>query len=103
MGQRTSKRHSDGPVARSARWMVERVEQRPRGLTDLRTGDQDSGAVQALIVHPNFSNLAYAASTNGGVWKTTDLLSATPTWQPLTDLMPMLSLGAIAFSPLDPS
>src|SRR5262245_8433396 len=120
MARCTLRPRSHGPVARSAQWMAEQLERRvllsvtltpelnwveqgPRGLIDLRTGDRDSGAIQALAVHPNFSNLAYAASTNGGVWKTTNLLSATPTWTPMTDLQPMLSMGAIAFSPLDPT
>ncbi len=59
------------------------------------------GAVQAVT--PDLSdplgNTLYAGGVNGGVWKTTNALSAAPVWVPLTDIYPSLSVSAIAINP----
>jgi Ca2+-binding RTX toxin-like protein len=59
------------------------------------------GAVEALAPHPTNKNILYAGTTNGGVWKTTDAYDRDPTWIPLTDQFPSLSISALAFSPMD--
>ena len=38
----------------------------------------------------------YAGAVTGGVWKTTD---GGNTWVPLTDLLPVLNIGALAMDP----
>jgi hypothetical protein len=80
------------------------VEQGPAPMTD---GDikvsNDAGAVEDIALNPALPNLAYIATTNGGIWKTTNLLAERPTWTPQTDFMPSMSMGSIAMSPLDPS
>jgi hypothetical protein len=45
----------------------------------------------------------YAATVNGGIWKTTNATSASPTWTPLTDqaFPSSLSINSIAISPVD--
>lgn len=76
-------------------------------------------AVQAIAVDPSNANRAFIATVNGGIWRSTnatysqfdgldnngdgviDDAGETPTWTPLTDQLPSLSMGAIAFSPLD--
>jgi hypothetical protein len=40
---------------------------------------------------------------NGGVWKTTDATSPSPNWQPLTDDVKSLLIGALAFDPTEDS
>ena len=59
------------------------------------------GAISALA--PDLSditgNTLYAGGVNGGVWKTTNALSASPTWTPLTDTFPSLSISTIAINP----
>src|SRR5207249_759972 len=61
-----------------------------------------AGAVAVIAVHPTDANVFYIGAVNGGIWKTTNGTSANPTWTPLTDQMPSLSIGALAFSPIDP-
>jgi hypothetical protein len=62
-----------------------------------------SGRVSAggLAVHPTTPSIAYAGFTAGGLWKTTNLGSATVTWTPLWDDKDFVvqSAGAIEFDP----
>lgn len=76
-------------------------------------------AVHAIAIDPTNANRVFIATVNGGIWRTTnatysqfdsadndgdgtvDEADETPTWTPLTDQLPSLSMGAIAFSPLD--
>src|SRR6266545_4290152 len=76
-------------------------------------------AVQAIAVDPSNANRVFIATVNGGIWRTTnatysqfdsadndgdgtvDEADETPTWTPLTDQLSSLSMGAVAFSPLD--
>jgi hypothetical protein len=61
-----------------------------------------AGAIQALATDPVDLDRVFVATVGGGVWRSTDAVSARdPTWVPLTDFMPSLSMSAIAFSPLD--
>ena len=55
-----------------------------------------AGAIEAVATVPGNANIIYVATVNGGIWKTTTALAATPTWTPLTDFQPSLSMGAIA-------
>lgn len=70
------------------------------GMVKVDNG-QAVGAVNAVAIHPTNPDILYAASVNGGVWRTTNGTSATPTWTPLTDAMPSLATSDVAFSPLD--
>jgi hypothetical protein len=64
----------------------------------------EDGAVAALATDPSNADIVYAATVNGGVWKTTNATSLDPTWTPLTDTaLPFLSTNAIALSPVDPN
>jgi hypothetical protein len=66
-------------------------------------GRPQDGAVQALAVDPTNANIVYAASVNGGIWKTTDATDANPIWMPLTDQsLPAESMQSIAISPVNP-
>ena len=57
-----------------------------------------SGRVSFVLPHPTDTGIAYISSAGGGVWKTTD---GGNTWIPLTDNLPVLSGGALAFNPLN--
>src|SRR5262249_52090698 len=59
-----------------------------------------AGAVEAVAVGPDHK-LAYAATVNGGIWRTNDITATNPTWVSQTDKLPSLAMGSIAFSPLD--
>jgi hypothetical protein len=75
------------------------LQGQPSGLE--QQGNPDVGAVNALVADPHNVNVLYAATTSGGIWKTTDATDANPVWTPLTDNRPNLSIGDIALSPLD--
>ena len=59
------------------------------------------GAVHTLAAHPTNGNIFYAGGVNGGLWKTTNALAASPIWTPLIDDKPSLSIGALDLDPLD--
>ena len=60
-----------------------------------------SGAVQAIATHPTNPDIVFAGGVGGGVWRTTNATATTPTWTPLTDLLPSLSIGDISIDPLN--
>ena len=59
-----------------------------------------SGEVVDIAIDPTGASdqVIYVATNNGGVWKTVD---GGATWQPKTDFMPSLSMGAIAIDSVD--
>ena len=59
------------------------------------------GAVQVFAPHPTDPAVAWLGAVNGGIWKTTNLNTATPTWTPVADNLPSLAIGALAVSPFD--
>jgi len=59
------------------------------------------GAIETVAPHPTNANLFYIGSVNGGIWRTTNATSLQPTWQPLIDFLPSLSIGALKFDPTD--
>ena len=59
----------------------------------------DSGRARNILVDPRDPNVVYFATAGGGVWKTYDALDATARWQPITDGVGSLSIGALAMNP----
>ncbi len=59
-----------------------------------------SGRVVYILPHPTDENIIYIAAAQGGVWRTTD---GGQTWEPLTDELPSISSGALAFEPGNPN
>lgn len=62
-----------------------------------------SGAIHVVQAHPTNADIVYIGSVNGGIWKTTNATSASPTWTNLTDSQASQSIGAIEFDPTDPT
>jgi hypothetical protein len=62
-----------------------------------------TGAAQGLAPHPTNPNILFTGGVNGGVWRTTNALAASPTWVPLTDQMPSMSVGAMDLNPQNPN
>jgi hypothetical protein len=60
-----------------------------------------SGAIHTIAAHPADEDILYIGAVNGGVWKTIDATSASPTWTPLTDTQASQSIGALEFDPTD--
>jgi len=79
------------------------TEQGPGPILPDTAYGQASGAINAVAVDPSNPARIFVATVNGGVWRTTNALAASPSWMPLTDHLPTLAISSIAFSPLDPS
>ena len=58
-----------------------------------------SGRITAIVSHPSDSNTMFIAAAQGGVWKTTD---AGRRWNPTSDNMLSLAIGAIAIDETNP-
>jgi hypothetical protein len=52
-----------------------------------------AGRVNVAAPDPTNANVMYLGGDDGGVWKTSNWLSPNPTWTPLTDQQPSLSIG----------
>src|SRR6185436_5298441 len=64
----------------------------PRGPQNI------GGRTLALVVHPANNQILFAGSASGGMWKSTN---AGQMWTPVDDFMANLSIGALAFDPLN--
>ena len=95
----------------------------PSGMSDGQVegltpqGNPISGAVNALVMHPGDPNLAFLASPNGGIWKSTNFRSTadaqnpappnqtvpipSATWSPVSDQLGGQSYTALALSDND--
>jgi len=59
-----------------------------------------AGRATAISPHPAIEGTFLVGAAGGGVWRTEDWGS---TWTPLTDMLPDLSVGAVAYAPSNPS
>lgn len=63
-----------------------------------------AGAINSIAVNPLNAAQIVIGTVNGGIWETTNANPASPgtiNWTPLTDQLPSLAIGSVAFSPLD--
>jgi hypothetical protein len=96
-------------LAATPSWTALGPSQIPGGQTDTSHGGGGnpfaagtvSGRVSAIAVDPTDPNVVYCGGAQGGVWKTTNALSATPTWTPISDFEASLAIGDIAIDPVD--
>jgi hypothetical protein len=61
-------------------------------------GNAHSGRINAIVVDPTNSDTVYVGAASGGVWK-----RQANVWTPLTDNMPVMTIGALAMDPTNPS
>lgn len=63
-----------------------------------------SGRVSALVLDPRFNGtsnrIVYAGAAQGGVWRSIDNGA---NWEPISDDLPSLAIGAIAIDPTNPN
>ncbi len=59
----------------------------------------DSGRLRVILpdTADTTGNTVYVLASGGGLWKSTNFLSATPTWTPLTDFIGSNLSGSVAF------
>jgi hypothetical protein len=85
------------------------ISEGPFTISDPDTGAVGgNGAIQKIVVDPTQAGRAFAATVDGGVWRTGNLTAANPHWVPVTDTInglakPFLGMTDLAFSPLDPT
>src|SRR5262245_66140826 len=61
-------------------------------VENLPPNNSVAGAIQVVVPHPTNANLLFVGAVNGGIWRTTNATAASPTWTPLTDFQPSLSI-----------
>ena len=61
--------------------------------------DDSAGRCTAVAPHPVLDGTVLVGAAGGGVWRTVD---GGLSWQPLTDTLPDLSVGALAIAPSEP-
>lgn len=59
-----------------------------------------AGRATSVAPHPVATGTVLVGTAGGGVWRTTD---GGTSWQPLTDSLPDLSVGAVVYAPSDPT
>jgi len=102
------RRSSDGSLpefdARRRAWDVKRAREasmpRGEGPSWFQLGPTNhSGRMIDIEFHPLDSNIVYAGSAGGGLWKSTD---GGDSWIPLTDELLNMAIGGVALVPSDP-
>jgi hypothetical protein len=91
------------PVASGRVWMPIGPAAIAGGQVENVTPATVSGAVHALAPHPLDADVLYIGAVNGGVWKTTNATAWSPSFVPLTDDLPSLSISEVEFDPTDPA
>jgi photosystem II stability/assembly factor-like uncharacterized protein len=90
-----------GAAARAAALRLEaRKLAGPLGATWTEEGPRNIGArLTDLAMDPHNPDIIFAAMASGGVFKSSD---GGTTWYPISDDLPVLTIGAIALDPADP-
>ncbi len=78
----------------------------PAGIRDgqsenVAPDNRVAGAVHVAVPHPTNPDRMWIATVNGGIWETSTARAANPSWRPLTDHLPSLSVSAIDLDPTD--
>ena len=58
-----------------------------------------TGSASGLATVNGLPNVLFTSGNGGGVWRTANATDASPTWQPLTDGLPSLSISGIDIDP----
>jgi len=89
------------PVVHAQQWVPEGASPNLKGQVENINGEEVTGAIQGLAIHPTDSNTIYVGGVNGGIWKSVNAMASPPVWKQLTDTEDSLSVGAIEFDPTD--
>ena len=63
-------------------------------VDNVTPNDEVVGAIHTVAAHPTDGNTLYVGGVNSGIWRTGNATAASPSWTPLTDNFPSLSIGA---------
>jgi len=90
-------------IGQSLQWLPGGPGPNTEGQVENITDREVDGAVEALAMDPSNSGVAYVGSVNGGIWKTTNAMDASPHWAQLVNDPKFLSIGALELDPTDAS
>jgi photosystem II stability/assembly factor-like uncharacterized protein len=97
--------HKGGPPATSPVptlvWQPEGPAPNTLGQVENVPNSEVTGAIEAVTIDPTDANVVYIGAVNGGIWKSTNATSATPSWIALTDDAESPSISALELDPLD--
>jgi subtilisin-like proprotein convertase family protein len=82
-------------------WIAQGPGPITNGATMNITNRPVAGALNAVVAHPTNADILWVASVNGGIWKTTNATSSSPTWIPQTDTFSSLSVANLERDPTD--
>jgi len=82
------------------------IKQGPAPATDgqienVIPNDEVSGAIEAVVTHPDDADIIYVGGVNAGIWKTENATDPSPSWTNLTDDIQSLSIGSLDLDPTD--
>jgi hypothetical protein len=83
-------------------WVPQGPAPNTQGQVENIANREVEGGINAVAPHPTDSNIVYVGAVNGGIWKTSNAMAASPTWQRQSDFQKSLSIGALEFDPTDP-
>lgn len=87
----------------SAQWVQQGPGPSTEGQVEGITDRPISGAINCVTPHPSDGDILYIGATNGGIWRTLDATSATPSWTFISSGLTSLAIGALEFDPTDAS
>ncbi|MBO0857231.1 MAG: RTX toxin [Chloracidobacterium sp.] len=90
-----------GIGAMGGTWIAQGPGPAQNGGVRASPNDENVGAIATVAPHPTDANILYVGAVNGGIWRTSNATAANPSWTPLTDNLPSLSIGALEFDPTD--
>jgi hypothetical protein len=82
-------------------WTPQGASPNRHGQVENINGEEVTGGIQALAVHPTDPAIVYVGAVNGGIWKSLNAMDAVPKWREMIDHEESMSVGAIAFDPTD--
>src|SRR4051812_37401988 len=93
-----SQQAATGPIARVSPTFSSLTWQNlgPKPVNSANFG-QVTGRITAIAVdqRDTTGNTVYVAGANGGVWKSTNAAQASPTWSPIFEQQPSLTIGSL--------
>jgi photosystem II stability/assembly factor-like uncharacterized protein len=98
-GIRTARTAAGTPAAPASIWQFIGPSVIPNGQTYGKNRVNLSGRVSCIAVDPKNPKHLLVGAAAGGIWESKDTGA---TWNPRTDQMPSLAIGAVAFDPRDP-
>lgn len=83
-------------------WVSQGPSPNTNGQVENIANGEVSGAIRSVATHPTNADIVYVGAVNGGIWRTTNARStSSPLWTEQLGADRSLSIGAIAFDPLD--